>query len=117
MIENKLSYNPFKMWGSWVGFVIGILIPIFWMLSIMGGLTHSLPESEAFIMTLTTFLKISIIFLYPIGYLSIPLSWIGFEPLTEIMLLTPIFYFLCGWGVHSLIRYFRGKQKNDKDWS
>ena len=31
----KKSYNPFKMWGSWIGFVIGILLiflsPMFWI--------------------------------------------------------------------------------------
>jgi len=25
-IETKKSYNPFKMWGSWVGIILGITL-------------------------------------------------------------------------------------------
>lgn len=33
----KNNYNPFKMWGSWIGLIIGIPLTIFWGFIVLWG--------------------------------------------------------------------------------
>lgn len=80
MVKRKL-YNPFKMWGSYVG---AYLLPVF-----------SINITQIF----SPFLNIEfsfIQFLWPIA-LSV-----GFGSM--ILLLMLIIGFLIGWGIHSLFR-------------
>ena len=82
----KKSYNPFKMWGSYVGFVIGLLIaflPMIFCLSPQGGGCSPVDN----IYSLTNFLE-------GINHLFTGVYYI----------IVPILGFLLGWGIHLLIR-------------
>ena len=83
MIEKK-SYNPFKMWGSWVGFILGF----FWMLieSKISG-KYDIPFIIERILPLTGGDALGAGLVYLIIYM--------------------ILGFIIGWGIHSLIRKFR----------
>ena len=79
--ERKKSYNPFKMWGSWVGLLAGFII-----------ILHGWPWSSM----MEPFRK----FLF---------NLFGLYEMGE-MLVIPIMMivgFLLGWGIHSLFRRFR----------
>jgi hypothetical protein len=93
--ETKKSYNPFKMWGSWVGLGIGIVASILLAVPaqpIIGGLTEFAIVAN------------------PFYYL--PSSVFGNESeglfviYTVVIVTSPIFFFLYGWGIHSLFRKF-----------
>ncbi len=78
---NKKSYNPFKMWGSWFGFVFGW----FWMFmeSIrLGGNDPFIAER-----ILPAGGDMRYLFIYLLIYM--------------------ISGFVIGWAIHSLIRKFR----------
>lgn len=79
------SYNPFKMWGSYVGVIINLFIP---MPFIFGGFIQ----------------PIELIGAIPSVLISGDLASnaIGMGYLTLILLPG----FLIGWGIHSLIRRF-----------
>jgi len=86
-IVNKKSYNPFKMWGSWVG---AGLIYILWFnlyldSSASKGFINNLidPIYSLFNFNLDSLYTLIIIFI---------IVGIGF---------------LIGWGIHSLVRRFR----------
>ena len=86
-METK-SYNPFKMWGSWVGAIIALFLtflsPLSWLIgySILEGISISLVQGEkAFFWQITGFILSGII----IGLIG----------------------FLLGWAIHSLIRRLR----------
>lgn len=81
--EKKMnkSYNPFKMWGSYVGLVIGIL-----------SLLDIIIENPT---------------IFGGGYLnSILLSFHALDPLHLGLLLNTLLGFLLGWGIHSFFRRF-----------
>ena len=70
--------NPFKMWGSWVGAILGLVIMTYFM-------TH-----RFFDLDLLLFKEI------------------GFGVLRSIYIyISTIIGFLAGWGIHSLIRKLR----------
>lgn len=94
--EIKKSYNPFKMWGSWIGFCLGIISTI---LSV-GQSWISLPDMPFFILLSSSFEKFQFL-----NIITILIQW----PLLPVILLTPIFTFIYGWGVHSLFRKFGWK--------
>jgi len=75
--KNK-SYNPFKMWGSYVGALIGLFF---------GVSIYSSSRPEGFVPNIMDFFINSI--LYRPTVFLIPLG------------------FLIGWGIHSLIRKIR----------
>jgi hypothetical protein len=70
-------YNPFKMWGSWVGAVIG-LVSMFLGFDLVSG----------YILHAVNLMSNSVFFL--IASYSIPI----------------ILGFLVGWGIHSLVRKY-----------
>ncbi len=73
----KKSYNPFKMWGTWLGLLLAIVIIQF---DIFG--------SPGF---------------YSVGGIYSPINY----PITILSYLrTASLGFLLGWGIHSLFRRF-----------
>jgi hypothetical protein len=74
----KKNYNPFKMWGSYVGVVLAIILP------------------QA-ILNLLGFLNI----------ISITDYWNFMYRNVGFLMLAPTFGFLLGWAIHSLVRYFK----------
>lgn len=91
----KKKYNPFKMWGSYIGALMGFI-------SALSG------SSGATKMTLNG----SEVWIKHIGWFTTRLNYvgdIGKTPFVVIFLifLTIIFGFLLGWGIHSLVRYLR----------
>lgn len=94
--ETNNSYNPFKMWGSWVGFGIAIFMII--------------------LLYISSILKIYAIgkFIAFLAQLNPLYNWVmtscgepgcgGF-----VIFSNPIFFFLYGWAIHSLIRRLRTK--------
>ena len=77
----KKSYNPLKMWGSYVGAVIGFLL--------------------ALVSSLYSTMLIPIAWIMNTFSISSNIYWAIYY------LLSIIFYFLLGWGIHSLIRKLR----------
>jgi hypothetical protein len=77
----KKSYNPFKMWGSWVGALSGILVQ-FW---------------SKFGLVIDKFCSPNIIACMPVIRDNSLIFYI----------VLPIIGFLIGWGIHSLIRRMR----------
>lgn len=92
MARKKKSYNPLKMWGSYVGAGVVTLSAILSQSELVGDLF--LPIAE-FMYKPLFFILNNILggIMFTNGYLS---------------LLTTISYgFLIGWGIHSLFRRFR----------
>ncbi len=101
--QTKKSYNPFKMWGAWVGFSLPIITYFFVLLLNIIDITTQ--KSIPFV---TIVGKISLFFIWglnPIGYWEISqCDGPGCGYIT--LLSSPIVYFLIGWLIHSLIRRF-----------
>lgn len=89
MVTVNKSYNPFKMWGSWAGVIIGLL-PI-----IIG----SILQLDDMARVLNFFLTK----LNPFYYLEISICK---EPGCGILTIisTPIIFFIYGWAIHLIIR-------------
>ena len=87
-MAKKKSYNPLKMWGAWVGGIIGSLIiplSIYMLIAI----------------TLSSFGS-------PIPFWQVPfMSTESFFVSLGTMIGGFIIGFLIGWGIHSLVRRFR----------
>ena len=81
MEEATKSYNPFKMWGSYIGAIIGFFSvwPSIFILIVLGWCNGEFCENSG------TFL----------GRVS--------------QIIPAIIGFLLGWGIHSLIRKLRNK--------
>jgi hypothetical protein len=85
MENQQKDYNPFKLWGSWFGFILGLIILIFTSTSLNAG---HLPPFAAIMM--------------PIVVLN-PIVWID----SEIAFLTlPVALFFWGWIIHVVFRLF-----------
>ncbi len=96
--QTKKSYNPFKMWGSWVGFGIGIFLLI--LLFVFSSL------KQYYILNAISFLwKLNPIYIWVISSCGEP-GCGGFVTFTA-----PIIYFLYGWLIHSLIRKIKNRNK------
>ena len=99
--SSKKSYNPFKMWGSWIGlgvYILLILTIILYGYNKCNGELIGCSTQPGFISKI-------------IGFPSIlfspnDLGAIGFG-FTSILIFQPIFYFIAGWGIHSLIRRYK----------
>ena len=79
------SYNPFKMWGSWIGMIV---IPIIY--AIMMSLNTVLLPGQTMEPWYMQFCRIR-----------------TYNPFESGMFFIIIGSFLIGWGVHSLIRKLR----------
>jgi len=85
---NKKSYNPFKMWGSWVGLFIGILMKF------------------SVYLILTPFYYLSFInYLNPLDLFL--LNNCNTNCYGILVFSDPIVFFLYGWAIHSLVRRYR----------
>src|SRR3989344_1077473 len=98
--EIKKSYNPFKMLGSWVGLIIGIISTVAFVIPPFA--EYSVGESTA----VTTVLLGVLGGLVRLPQLTNPLIFVIW-PILPIVLLTPVFTFLYGWGIHSICRKFK----------
>lgn len=81
MEEIKKSYNPFRMWGSWLGFILGILV------------------------ISSSYLSNHVVFLHPFAwayYLGAETDWEGLGILA--VLTMPIIFFIYGWLIHFFFR-------------
>ncbi|MFH1151560.1 MAG: hypothetical protein V1788_00340 [Nanoarchaeota archaeon] len=95
-IQIKKSYNPFKMWGSWVG----ILIVVIWMF-FFSGTAYIFKEAPPHLG----------------GSFNCPTFGVGGSTdngcgfFSWLFGITPIIFyvifFLLGWGIHSLVRRFK----------
>jgi hypothetical protein len=83
MEEIKKSYNPFKMWGSWVGAIIFLFLAVYSM--------HASLNIKYFV----RLLLFQEHYYYDTGFLSSIITY----------LITGT-GFLIGWGIHSLLRKF-----------
>ena len=85
----KKKDNPFRMWGSWVGFLIAISYPFKFCFLFGCNKTNFwsilLKINEVNINTILAFLLAIVIYLLIIGGIG----------------------FLIGWGIHSLIRRYK----------
>ena len=82
----KKSYNPFKMWGSWIGALLISIVPLPFCISSIGGTGCGwTPYGVLYFVNLPMSLILGFI-----------ISGVGF---------------LLGWGIHSLIRKFRRKRR------
>lgn len=75
----KKNYNPFKMWGSWIGLILGITIFYSFIQDIFD-IGYMSTETGSYF--------------FPIIFIA---EWIRFS----------IEGFLIGWGIHSLFRKFK----------
>ena len=81
--KKRKSYNPFKMWGAWVGaYLLGFFISFFTVIN--------KSHSDIFIT-------------------AIEQSWFWLGELQPVIYTTTVslYGFLIGWGIHSLFRRFR----------
>lgn len=85
MEKIKKFYNPFKMWGSWLGFVIGILL-----------------VPTASVMNHVLFLH-PIIWLYFLNLIQMD----GENMAISAAITLPVVLFFYGWGIHSIFRKFK----------
>lgn len=102
----KKKYNPFKMWGSWVGVILGILF--------LGIITaNSMPYYGQW----NLFGEDNYKFCYPSDYYLhvnslLGNSTISFISIADCINLTDFIFviilgFFLGWGIHSLVRKMR----------
>ena len=82
----KKSYNPFKMWGSYVGALLGYLMGVYTMY----GLVIQQESINIFALLLP----------FTQGWNTAPIM-----PIIFISMI--IIGFLIGWGIHSLVRKLR----------
>lgn len=98
--EIKKSYNPFKMWGSWAGLVVGAVGTLMYG----GGASYLM---EIFKIDDFTAVAIFLNILQSLGgalQLTNPIILILQWPILPAVLVTPVVIFLYGWGIHSLFR-------------
>lgn len=93
----KKSYNPFKMWGSWIGMFIGIPLGLY--------IKSLMAMESVFLSYLRN--NFNCIMIYNPLYVTTE-----YKPFLPCGLLNSlIFYiiigFFIGWGIHSLIRRLR----------
>jgi len=96
--QKKISYNPFKMLGSWVGM---IAYPVLLTLVNNYNFTHfheNIASSLGGIIS-------KIFFSYSLSFNDA----IGLEMIIYLALLF-LFGFLLGWGIHSIIRWQKSKK-------
>jgi len=90
----KESYNPFKMWGSYVGAIIYILL-------FSASNNYFFPTMQNLLLRITPFIGRYCVLAEQTTSLDLVLVC-G----VQITLVVVIIGFLIGWGIHSLIRRF-----------
>lgn len=88
--EPKKTLNPFRLWGSWCGAVLGLILSGNFLIAMLGH--ENVTEIGSFLLDISIFLS----------YLN-PIYW--FNPKSMMGILTlPIALFFWGWGINVLIR-------------
>ena len=100
MVKKK-SFNPFKMWGSWIGLAFGVLVII---------LAWGLWSETSFFRSIAFYIPGNLVGLF-VSSGSDCSDWFRVLDCPIINLVTVLFYFLVGWGVHSLIRKLSKKKR------
>lgn len=92
------------MWGSWAGLFIGIVCTAAY--AMIPYIAQSLVDANI----MAVIIPLNILGGFG-GLLQMtnPLIWVFQWPLMPVVLMTPIFMFLYGWGIHSLFRKFSEK--------
>jgi hypothetical protein len=95
VMKMSKGYNPFKMWGSYVGLVAGLIYGIFGVLTYIGeGMTSGVTNN---IFTFTVYILIE---LFPtLSGMTGFITWVIINST-----LTMVIGFLLGWAIHSLVR-------------
>lgn len=96
-IEIKKSYNPFKMWGSWIGLGIGLASTVIY--TWVGNLRFG-PAYNPFEVFFSFLNKIATVFIMGNPFVWVPnmtVSWIA-------VVYTPLLFFIYGWAIHSIFR-------------
>jgi len=99
MIENqqtKKSYNPFKMWGSWVGVIISFILIYadrLYSQKVNSNINVGFEKAGMFERLLGIFIHIG--------------GDEGMRIMLIVVIMTPIVFFLLGWAIHSLVRRLR----------
>ena len=78
MARRKKSYNPFKMWGAWIGALVGYIYPLAMDQTNINGADWGVLLTNLF-----------------------------FNEFRNIYVPIIILGFLIGWGIHSLIRRYK----------
>tara|TARA_B100000315_G_C14572015_1_gene586071 strand:- start:404 stop:766 length:363 start_codon:yes stop_codon:yes gene_type:complete len=116
--EIKKSYNPFKMWGSYVIVIVILLGIIFLSLTDCGNNSFLQKFYQLFNIggpeCVGGFFTLSLILLLPMIVLAFLFLWIFGDSLASLSLFLSILTylvvgFLIGWGIHSLIRRYRNR--------
>ena len=87
----KKSYNPFKMWGSWVG----LSIPFLFYFFLLGLKNRAIGGEPTFPINIVFFNWRMVAYISP--------NFFGISTFFIIPLIT---WFLVGWGIHSLFRRY-----------
>ncbi len=98
--SSKKSFNPFKMWGSYVGAAVSLLLII--LMFVLGRIGRT-GQSRGIIFTSpvrTQLFTFGGILAKPFGLFGIPIG----------MIIWIILGFLIGWGIHSLFRFLKRRR-------
>jgi len=101
-VKNRVSYNPFRMWGAWFGGVLSLLI--YNTSAVLGNLGIVLHNLLGLPFTLFLYFRIK---LFNCSRISCLYS--SFNTFMEYLLLV-IIGFLIGWLIHSLCRYIKNRR-------
>lgn len=105
MVKKKKGYNPLKMWGSWIGLIFYVLtLLIISRLNFNQGFTRILAR----------------IILFPSGLFNWSMNetteFIPSSLIIAMLVIQPIFWFLVGYGIHSLCRAIKQSGGFDFDF-
>lgn len=125
--QNKVSYNPFKMWGSYVGAILYVFINYLsnWVNNFFDyvfntifnlGLKETIYSPNFYEIIIYPITSITLGIVRPLNIASLDInnlpspSSLVFKLWFISSLLCLIFGFLLGWLVHSLCRYIKNRR-------
>ena|SRR3990167_10441935 len=101
----KKKYNPFKMWGSWIGiilFILSLSIPSFTFCKVVH-IDDSCDKFEKGVMFIGKFITENIFQIEKTNTFPFPDFGYGIT----VLVTNAVLYFLIGYVIHSLFRRFR----------
>lgn len=87
--DKEIKYNPFTMWGSWIGFTFGLILYDF---------------VEIFLSTFLRTVFITLLNINLLNYFLVILDICPDDCHYFFSFTNSIMYFVYGWGIHSLVR-------------
>lgn len=93
MTKSKKSYNPFKMWGVYLGIVLAI---------VLSALAYNASGFDALIYFLPL-----LPLLYVFSLVGLTIVDLAIEGFLALLLVYIVYGFFVGWGIHSLVRALR----------